>query len=221
MKTRIAKHRNRAMTLMEAVLVVFMCALLMLMIVPIYQPSHNRVKIYKIVCQNNLKQDGLSFKVWAGDNRDRYPMEVSVTNGGTLEWMDTPDAWKTFQVMSNELSTPKVLFCFADSARENYATNFGENLRGKISYFVGCDLNATNGMSMLLSGDDNFETNGAPVKSGRLALSTNTPPSWSTARHNRTGNILLNDGSVQSATISQLRNYWQQTGFATNRLAIP
>jgi prepilin-type processing-associated H-X9-DG protein len=73
----------------------------------------------------------------------------------------------------------------------------------------------------ILSGDDNFEINGVAVKSGLLEFSSNTPIAWSAARHKFSGNILLADGSFQTATISGLTNLVQQTGLATNRLAIP
>jgi hypothetical protein len=54
-----------------------------------------------------------------------------------------------------------------------------------------------------------------------LELSTNAPISWTSARHHFAGNIGLADGSVQQFTIQRLQNALQQTGLATNRLAIP
>ena len=46
-------------------------------------------------------------------------------------------------------------------------------------------------------------------------------PAWTAARHNHSGNIALGDGSVESLNNSNLLIYLQQTGFVTNRLAIP
>jgi prepilin-type processing-associated H-X9-DG protein len=90
-----------------------------------------------------------------------------------------------------------------------------------ISYFVSVDV--TNGVApqAILSGDDNFEIGGVPVKSGLLELSTHTPISWTAARHKFTGNVVLADGSVQSANNSVLKSWFDHTGVATNRLAIP
>ena len=34
-------------------------------------------KAQRINCVNNLKQDGLAFRIWEGDNGDKYPMAVS------------------------------------------------------------------------------------------------------------------------------------------------
>jgi hypothetical protein len=51
-----------------------------------------------IACVNNLKQFGLAVRTWALDNNDSNPPNVLS--------------------MSNELSTPKVLFCPADTTRQ-------------------------------------------------------------------------------------------------------
>jgi len=57
---------------------------------------------------------------------------------------------------------------------------------------------STNYPQAFLSGDDNFEIGGVPVKSGLLQFSTNTTIAWTGARHEFAGNIGLADGSVQS-----------------------
>lgn len=148
-------------------------------------------------------------------------MELSVTNGGTLELMGTSDAWRTYQVMSNELSTAKILFCPADEQRDTAATNFSEDLRGKISYFIGLDA-ITNGPQALLSGDDNFTITNLPVKSGLISLSPNTPVGWSKERHQKCGNIGLADGSVLVVKNNpSLPALISQTGQATNHIFIP
>jgi hypothetical protein len=74
---------------------------------------------------------------------------------------------------------------------------------------------------MFLSGDDNFAIGGVPVKPGLLEFSTNAPITWTAERHNRLGNIVLDDGSVADTTSSFLQQLLVQTGVATNRLAIP
>jgi hypothetical protein len=77
-----------------------------------------------IQCANNLKQIGISFKVWALDNSDQFPFNVSTNKGGTLEFCAPGDggfdqnAFRHLMVMSNELSTPRILVCPADSSRQ-------------------------------------------------------------------------------------------------------
>ena len=219
------------MTLIEAVVVIFVIAFLVMMFLPaIIRPPHHHSHIS---CVNNLKQLGLAYKIWAGDNNDRYPMEVSVTNGGAMELVMTADAWKVFQVMSNELCTPKIIYCPEDSLHAGIATNWGDDLKTKISYFIGLD--ATNSLpTTLLAGDDNFILNRAPAKSGLINVSSSDLIEWNATRHGNTtrqlwrtkskassGNLLLNDGSVQMVSQSGLTNQISQTGVATNRLVIP
>jgi len=198
--------------------VVVVIAALAILAVIFLPPRHNGRQ--PIMCINNLKQIGLSYRLWAGDNNDKYPMELSVTNGGTLGLADGRNAWINFFVMSNELSTPRVLICPEDPDRQPPATNFSTQLAGHISYFVGLDA-SLNFPRALLSGDDNFEIGGVPAKSGLLEISSNTPIAWTTARHNLCGNIGIADGSAQRLNTDGLQNTLNQTGLATNRLAIP
>src|ERR1035437_4166973 len=218
MKPCLSKKRNAAMTLFEVGVVIAIVMILVVVFLPRFarSPEHSS----RINCVNNLKLIGLAYRIWGGDNNDKYPMQVSTTNGGTMELMaDGKNAWRNYLVMSNELNTPKILFCPADSERVG-ATNFSSNLKDKISYFFGVDADQKD-PQMLLSGDDNFAISGIPVKSGLLEISSNTPIAWTSARHKFAGNIGLADGSVQATTSKGLRDYLQQTGLATNRLAIP
>jgi len=69
--------------------------------------------------------------------------------------------------MSNELKTPKILYCPADKGR-TAATNFQTGFNNEnVSYFVSLEAN-TNTSHALLSGDANFAIGGVPVKPGLL-----------------------------------------------------
>ena len=177
--------------------------------------------MHKISCVNNLKQIGLSFREWAGDNDDKFPMHFAVTNKAMMQLIGSGRAYLLWQTMSNELSNPKLLVCPEDRHRTG-AVSFTENFSdANISYFFSLDVNDDNDPQMFLAGDDNFAVNGKPVQPGILNLSTNTSIEWTSARHHHAGNILLADGSVQSASSSGLQQAFHQTGIATNRLVIP
>lgn len=212
------------MTLTEVLVVIAVLAVLSALLLPNFFAAMRKAQTSN--CYNNLRQIGLSFLVWGNDYNGKFPMQVSVTNGGTMELAATGDVAATFQVMSNELSTAtaKLLICPKDTRRFPAVTNFTTELVGKISYFVGLDAN-TNSPKAFLSGDDNFSIGGDQVKFGLLELSTNAPVAWTAARHKFAGNIGFADGSVQQSYNRIETNstifFLHQTGLATNRLAIP
>jgi type II secretory pathway pseudopilin PulG len=219
MKPRFSNQRNHALTLVEVLVVIAVLVAVAALLLPGLAAS--RRKSNRINCVSNLKQIGLACRIWEGDNGDKYPMFVSVTNGGAMELAATGNVAAVFQAMSNELSTPKLLVCPNDDSR-TAATNFTTGFNAsRISYFVSLDVTNETSPQTFLSGDDNFEIGGALVKSGLLELSTNAPISWTAARHKFVGNIGLADGSVQQTTQNGLRQALQKTGLATNRLAIP
>jgi prepilin-type processing-associated H-X9-DG protein len=156
-----------------------------------------------------------------GDNDNKYPMAVSVTNGGAMESTATGDVVNCFFVMSNELSTQIFLVCPMDTAHTS-ATDFGGNFNNShISYFVDVDVTNENPAQRVLCGDDNFLINGSPIKSGLVQYPTNISIAWGSDRHKFVGNIGYADGSVSELSIAGLQTAFLQSGLSTNRLAIP
>lgn len=218
MKLRVGNCKMTALTLVEVLVVVSIIVLLTAIFLP--ELAASKRKSSKIDCVNKLKQIGLAYRIWSGDNGDKYPAEVSVANGGAMELAAKGDAVLVFQVMSNELSTPKILCCPNDD-EHTCGTNFTTDFSAKnISYFAGLDAKLSDPQA-LLSGDDNFQVAGVPVKSGVLEISSGTSVGWTAARHKFAGNIGMGDDSVQSMNDSMLSKLVQQTNFTTNRLAIP
>jgi hypothetical protein len=219
MKPRVSNQRNRALTRTDVLVVLVVSCLLVIYFLYALTAAYNPRR--PISCISQLKQIGIAFRLWEGDNNGKYPMAVSVTNGGAMELVVTGNVVACFRAMSNELSTPKILLCPADTGR-SYATNFASGFTAKnISYFVGVDVANDDNPNLILSGDDNFAISGVPVKSGILPLFTNAPVTWTRTRHKYVGHIGMADGSAQQVTTSGLKNALIQTGIATNRLAIP
>ena len=192
------------MTLTELLVVLVVCAFLILIFYPGLRPPYSPTR--KFTCASNLKQIEIAFTLWKGDNDDKYPMQLGSAEGGVTESAAKGDVEAIFQVMSNELATPKVLICPEDP-NHAWGADFAANLGNtNISYFVGLDV-ATNCPNSILTGDDNFEIKGAVVKPGVLWLTTNVPISWTGARHHYSGYIGLADGSVQTTTDSELNRF--------------
>lgn len=205
------KPRN-GFTLLELFILVVISAILTVILLPTLRPAH--VCCYPN-CASNLKQIGLAFKTWSLDNGDRFPMSVPTKEGGTMELGGGANAFAHFSVMSNELSTPKVLVCPEDKKRM-WATNFDSDLNNfKLSYFVGLDASQTR-PTMWLSGDRNLTNKSA--LNGIVLVRPGDAVGWTAEMHKAKGHILLADGSVQLANGS-FENAASRA--LTNRLAMP
>jgi len=120
--------------------------------------------------------------------------------------------------MSNELNTPKILHCPADTSRvaaTNFATGFSD---ANISYFFSLDAFESY-PQMILDGDDNLAIDGVRVKPGILNLWTNNI-AWTKERHRGSGNIGLADGSVMQTTSEGLNStvVYSTSGVPTNNV---
>jgi len=218
MKPRLSYRSEAGLTVFEVGVVAAVILLLLALFLPML--AEPRVKTSRIYCTNNLKQIGLAYRIWEGDNGDVYPMGISITNGGSMEMVIAGNVAQAFTAMSNELSTTKILICPNDTNRVS-AANFWTLANSNVSYFVGVDVTNDTNPLLVLSGDSALEIAGKTVKPGLFSVWTNDPVKWSSVRHGHSGNICLADGSVQSATDSGLRDRIVETGIATNRWAIP
>jgi len=224
MKIRHTTNQTRGMTLIEVLVVICVTVLVAIMFLMAWAPTHPAMrKSSRISCVNYLKQAALAFRIWEGDNGDNYPMQFAVTNSDMMKLIGGGNAYVLWQSMSNELNTPKILICPADTehlAASNFSTGFSD---ANISYFFGLDATENNPQNLLI-GDDNFAIDGKPVQPGILNLATNVPVTWTAERHKFAGNIALTDGSVQQTTSAGFNTALANsisTNAPTVRLVIP
>ena len=191
--------QKKAFTLIELLVVIAIIAILAAMLLPALAAAKRKAQ--RINCVNNLKQVTLAFKMWGGDNSDKYPTAAYAT----AIWGQA--VYLTFSYMTNELSTPKILYCPSENitghVQDSSWSAFFTDKNNCISYFVGNQA-ADTYPQCILAGDHNLSTGGTVISGSTTLVST---LAWTpNDLHLKVGNYSLTDGSAAQTTLNGVQN---------------
>jgi len=205
MKSLWHPQKNRAFTLIELLVVIAIIAILAALLLPVLLRSKQSAQ--RVQCIGDLKQIGTAFQIFAHDHQSRFPMQVSISEGGSQEYVTAGNAingtfyfsYRHFQTLANELVVPSVLVCPADPAREK-AQAWGTLQNSNVSYF--CNAYADyNTPETILAGDRNITNDAVATPSlvrGAKGLR------WTSELHSFKGNVLYADSHVAELNRVQL-----------------
>jgi prepilin-type processing-associated H-X9-DG protein len=218
MKPLSARANIRGFTLLDTLVVLFVLFIVAAMLMPTLAGSH-RAPGQK--CMSNLRQIEVGFYMYWDDNGRKFPMQVSVTNGGTMEFINSGHTFSHFQKVLGNQHDPRFLVCPLDKTRKA-ATNFQTLTDLNLSYFLNADVVTTGDPAhSILAGDRLLQVNGLPVKPGLFLLTTNLNLGWTPKLHGGFGNLAFADGHVEMIRSTNLKKVLQNQPLATNRLCVP
>lgn len=217
-----AVSRSGAFTLIELLCVMALIGILASLLLPAV--SKGRARAQRIGCINNLRQVGLAFQNFAHDHNSQFPMAVPASAGGSQEFTTTSIqlvgefffSFRHFQTLSNDLVSPKLLTCPADTRLPAAGFAFFNNQN--LSYFVGLRSEYSRPYS-ILAGDRNL-TNDYERMSTLVRPQLNRGWRWTSELHQFKGNLLFADAHVEEKTSQALSASLDQTPSA-GELALP
>jgi len=190
--------RTRGFTLIELLVVIAIIAILASLLLPALAKAKSRAQ--RTTCMNNEKQIALALRMWANEHDSKFPWAVAMADGGakSFDWTDN------FRCISNELNTPKPLWCVTDKDKtpgDTFKTLDGDR---NVSFFYG-EADETLPQTILL-GDRNIYSANNPDPHWNAAVVGSVDAYWDKTMHHESGQIALADGSVQQTTTKQLRD---------------
>jgi hypothetical protein len=217
---RLASRALQAWTRWEVMAVGAGVAVLAALILP--QLARTKTGIEGVACRNNLKNVGLAHQIFALGHGEQFPMSLPIAEGGSRDWLvqDVPQLWRHFLVLSNELSTPRILHCPQDPQRQR-AARFtvapqaptepifaGDSF---LSYFLSLEVQPDDPTSVL-SGDRNVSLLGFGLGSGRNQLPAQAQPGFSPELHQGFGNWVFGDHHVERVVLPKGQSGSNPTG---------
>jgi prepilin-type processing-associated H-X9-DG protein len=217
MKKLSARRANEALTLIELLVAIAAMAIVLAMVLPMTRSHDGTQRTY---CLSNLRQVDLGFLLYADDNNGKFPMQVPITNGGTMDYLYRNQTFPHFQKLAQYLRPTTVLHCPLDKERQ-YAASYDVLANTNISYFLNADVTTNHAAASILAGDRNLQANGKAVPPGLFVVTTNQDMSWTHRVHLKGGNLAFADGHAEFCKNADFNTAIARQPVTTNRLSVP
>jgi len=205
---------QRAFTRAELLMILTSVAALALIVLPVL--ANSRPRSDRVICANNLRQIGMALQLWSNDHNDSAPWEVTPAEGGTQQHPLANNVWFHFYWISNELQSPKILFCPSDSGRP--ARDFGNSPDGgyihsnfrnaATSYLLSHAFERSGSAMIAMDRNLGYDAAANCNRFGVVWYVQIKPLSpkfrWNTSLHNSAGNLLRSDGRVDQISNTSL-----------------
>ena len=212
---------KQAFTLIEVLVVLAIAGVLFVLLLPT-GGTGTRQPAQQLQCMSNLKQIGIGFMLYSGDNSNQPPWQVSTPAGHT--------AADCFLKLTSSYLPPKNFVCPSDSARQAATTNHSGFSNTNLSYFASLQSSFTptsNSITLVLAGDRHLALNNQPVKTGLLNVTNATELSWTKELHftkkstKPVGILLFVDGHVALTRTYELPQNLASQDRSAGQLLIP
>ena len=221
---------KQAFTLIELLVVIAIIGILSAMLLPVVT-DRGCTSPKSTICMNNLRQVGLGLMLYAQDNKDMLPWQVSTNRSDPETLISNRTTADHFLKLTTYLKSPQLFACPADSSRTMAATNFLGFSNSNLSYFASLDVSLitppTNVFNMILSGDRHLAWNNQPLKAGLFSTTNSAAMSWTKELHwveNQTetqGVLAFADGHCEAVKANNLPAAFQLQNLTNTKLVLP